>query len=65
MMTWKPVDLIVLILAASVSLILLGIVYRAIFDKIVLDEARAKLMAGMIGSLLAIISMYVGAKLKR
>lgn len=62
---WTPTDVIVLILAITVSLILLSIFGELMLNDIPLTETAAELVAGLVTSVITIISIYVGAKIQQ
>ncbi len=64
MRDWKPVDIIILIITLVVGAIITLSAIRPLFSDRALSPDAAKLVAGIIGSLVSIISIYVGSKLK-
>jgi len=58
----KPVDWVILCLVFVVGATMTAPVYRALFEG-VLDVGYAKIVGGIVTSMVAIISLYVGAKL--
>lgn len=62
---WNPLDMIVVIITIFVCVSVgLGVAH-AMWRTTPMDDARAKLVTGVITSLVAIINMYVGAKLQQ
>jgi len=61
---WKPVDYIVAGLAIAVVLILILPLIATIVFGIPITDAKAKIIAGITTSVIAIVSLYVGNKLK-
>lgn len=61
----KPVDIIVLVLAISISaaLVITAIVPMILGEPV--SDTRARFIAATVGSMLTIVSMYVGAKIQR
>lgn len=65
MKKWTPVDLIVLIIAITICVtILISILRPFIAPDIVMSPEGARLVAGIITSKIAIISLYIGSKMK-
>ena len=60
----NTLDKIALMVTGTVCLILLVIVVSPIFTGRVLSNEKAQMVSGLISSSVAIIGMYVGAKLK-
>ena len=65
MKNWGPSDVIMLILASTVSLVLLIIFVISALTTEPMPEQSAKLVAGLIASIISIISMYIGAKIQK
>ena len=64
MKKWEPVDYIVAGLAVAIILILtLPPIFAALFG-LPVTEGKAKIIAGVTTSVVAIVSLYVGNKLK-
>jgi hypothetical protein len=59
----KPVDIIVLCLAVFVGLAICLPLIGEVFWEQSYDSDRARLIGGLIASSIAIVSIYVGAKL--
>ena len=59
----KPVDYIVLCLSVFIGLAICLPLAGMMFWGYTYDEDRAKLLGGLIASSIAIVSIYVGAKL--
>ena len=64
MKKWKPVDIVVLILVITISLVMLAIIVKTLL-KGDLSEDKSKMFAGLVGSVIAIISIYVGSMVSR
>lgn len=65
MKDWKPIDIIILIITIVVGFTISFSVIRPLISDRILSAESAKLIAGIIGSLVSIISIYVGSKLKQ
>ena len=65
MKNWSPSDIIMLILASTVSIILISIFIEASTTDVPMTDNGAKLVAGLIASIISIISMYVGSKIQK
>lgn len=59
---WKPVDWIVLTIAAAVASIFLMMVTAVFIAGTSLTEEARRTLSTVIGSMLSIIALYVGAK---
>ena len=65
MRNWKPVDVIVGILVVTVSgAVLATILARAAGADFVEPVENAKLLIGVVTTMLSVVSMYVGAKIQ-
>jgi hypothetical protein len=64
-MKWQPIDYIVGILVVTLMVLLLGIMGEVIFDDRAMSETAAKRVNVIINSMVAIISMYVGAQIQK
>jgi len=64
MKDWEPVDYIVAGLAVTIILTLTLPLISTILFGIPITDAKAKIIAGITASIIAIISLYVGNKLK-
>ena len=62
---WSPADIIMLILASTVSIILLTIFIELAYTGVPISDHAAKLVAGLIASIISIISMYIGARIQK
>ena len=65
MKNWKPSDIIMLILVSTVAFAITSIFIEAAFTDVPMSDHSAKLVAGLIGSIISIISMYIGAKIQQ
>ena len=63
-MKWKAVDFIIAIFAITVSLVILSVLANVVVSQKGLSGERAENFNALLGSLVAIISMYVGAKIQ-
>lgn len=61
----KAVDVAIIILTITISIVLLSSVLRPYFTGESMKESSAKLIATIISSIISIISMYVGAKIQK
>ena len=62
---WTPADYIVLILTLTVSIIMIFIMFLPLQKVVtVMREETVKLIFMIISSLIAVISMYIGARLE-
>lgn len=61
---WKPVDFVIGIFAITVAIILLSVILDSMITETTLTEEGAERYTALLGSLVAIISMYVGAKIQ-
>ena len=58
-------NIIMLMLTGTVCLILILVSLSPVITGKQLSETKAKMMVGVIGSMISIISMYVGAKIQQ
>ena len=65
MKEWGPSDVIMLILASTVSIVLLSIFAELAFTGVPISDNAAKLVAGLVTSIISIISMYIGARIQK
>ena len=65
MNNWKPLDYMIGILVIAVVVILLMVMASVVFDDLVLTEKGATRVNAIINSIVAIISMYVGAMIQK
>jgi len=65
MENWSPSDIIMLILSATISIILITIFVELAFTDIPMSDTGAKIVGGLIASIISIISMYIGAKIQK
>lgn len=61
---WKPIDVIILILVLVIAISLIGAIIRPFITGHDGTIETNKLIAGMLSSMIAIISIYIGSKLK-
>lgn len=64
MKDWQPVDVIILILVILISIILLLAITTPMLNLHGMKDNTSKLLAGVLGSIISVISMYIGAKIK-
>jgi hypothetical protein len=64
MKNWQPVDIIILIITIVVGFTISFSVMGYLFSNKIVPSESAELVAGVIGSLISIISIYVGSKLR-
>ena len=60
----KPVDAVVAVLAVAIGLTVVLPLLGIMIHGISFDEDRAKVIAGLLSSMIAIVSVYVGSRLK-
>ena len=65
MKNWSSSDIIMLILASTISIVLLIIFIVMALSTEPMPEQSVKLAAGLIASIISIISMYIGAKIQQ
>ena len=65
MKNWNSVDVVVLILTIIISLVLIITLIRPFVTGVAITDGNSKLVAGLIASIISIISMYVGAKIQQ
>lgn len=58
-------NVIILMLTGTVCLILILVTLSPVITGKQMSETKAKMMVGVIGSMISIISMYVGAKIQQ
>ncbi len=63
-MKYEPSDIIVLILAGTVAFLLISSVLASVITGDKITEAGLKIVGDMNMAIIAIISMYIGSKLK-
>lgn len=63
-MKYEPSDIIVFILAGTIACLLISSVLAAVITGDKLTEAGLKIVGDMNMAIIAIISMYIGSKLK-
>jgi len=64
-MKWEPVDIVVIGLSSSVLIVIFGTAVKAIVYKESFSEERSQIVAGIVASILAIVSLYVGSRLRK
>jgi hypothetical protein len=64
-MKMKPMDIIILILTLLVSIILVLTLLQPLIYTTNLPEPVSKILANSLGSVISIISMYIGAKIQQ
>jgi hypothetical protein len=64
MKDWKPVDIVILIITVVVSFVISMSVIRPLLSDKPMSIESAKLVSSIVVSLISIISIYVGSKLK-
>ena len=62
---WQPIDIILLIITLIVGFSICFSIIKPTFSNAMLTAESSKLVAGIISSLVSIISIYVGSKLKK
>ena len=62
---WEPVDYMVFIITSVLSISLILTVIKPLFTQNLMNPTSVELLAGVVSSLIAIVSMYVGAKINR
>jgi hypothetical protein len=60
----KPIDAIALIIASTTAVILVLAVASPLLTGVPMSEDKARIVAGLISSFLAILSMYAGSRMK-
>jgi hypothetical protein len=60
----KPVDIVVLIIVVCVCVVVVGPMFAFITTGERGSDEGSKLIAGLVASMIAIVSIYVGAKLR-
>jgi hypothetical protein len=60
----KAVDAIVAVLAVAIGLTVVLPLLGVVLHSYEFDETRAKVVAGLLSSMIAIVSVYVGSRLK-
>jgi hypothetical protein len=60
----KPVDWVVLMISSLIALVILLPMIHIMVNDLEPNMERGKMMTGLITSLIAILSIYVGAKLR-
>ncbi len=59
----KPVDIVVVSLTVAVCSILTGVIINAVLTGKQMSPEAGEIIGGLVGSIIAIISLYVGAKI--
>ena len=65
MKNWSPSDIVMLVLSSTVAIVLISIFIETAFRNEPMSENNAELVAGLIASIISIISMYIGAKIQK
>jgi len=65
MKKFEPADIIIMILAMTVSIVLLISLLRPLFIDASMSAHGAEILKTILGSMISIISMYVGLKFKK
>ena len=60
----KPVDIIVLVIVICVCFVVLVPGINSMVSQTQLSEEKAALISGLVTSMIAIVSIYVGSKLR-
>lgn len=63
-MKWKPVDVIVLVLGSLAGLSLLITVIVPVILGEPISDSRAEMLSSVAMSIIAVVSVYVGARIK-
>jgi hypothetical protein len=63
-MKWKPADVVVILLTLTVCFVMGNAALMPLWEFKEVDHEKQKLLAGLIGSVLSIVSMYIGAKIR-
>ncbi len=64
MKDWRPVDFVIGVFTITVSVILISIILDAVVTNTTMNDEGAEGYTAVLGSLIAIISMYVGATIQ-
>ena len=64
-MNWRPVDVVVALVALAVSASMLMSAFSISILKSELTEIRSELLKVAVGGAISIISMYIGAEVQR
>ena len=62
---WEPVDFIICMLVVVICFTVIGSIALPLFRGTELPETKAKMVAGIVVSVVSIVSMYVGAKIQQ
>ena len=62
---WKPTDYIAVILTFVISFLLVLAVVSPVFTGRPLSDLAIKMISGVVGSIVSIVSMYVGANIHK
>ena len=65
MNNWQPVDYMILLLVVTVCVFFGAMIYNSVIQHAQLSEAKSKAFAAFLSSVVAIISMYVGAAIQK
>jgi len=63
MKKWQPVDVIITLLTLLICFIFSSLALTPLIRGTEFSEDKAALMAGLLGSILSIIALYVGTKI--
>lgn len=61
----STLSIVILMLTGTVCAILIMVAISPLITGKALSETKAKMMVGIVGSMISIISMYVGAKIQQ
>jgi len=64
MKNWRPVDFMVAAITVAVCFTVVGSAAMPLLDFRSIDVAKSKLLSGVVGSMVSIISLYVGASIQ-
>ncbi len=64
-MKWTPTDIIIVLMTLTVCFIIGMSALMPLLDFKEIDHDKQKLLAGVVGSMLSIVSMYIGGMIQR
>jgi len=64
-MKWTPTDIIIVLMTLTVCFIIGMAALMPLLDFKEIDHDKQKLLAGVVGSMLSIVSMYIGGMIQR
>ena len=64
-MKWTPVDIIVIILTTVISIVLATSIVDVIINDTTMTDIRSKRITALLTSIIAIITLYVGAQIQK